>query len=400
VVGDGRDRANSSSRLAEAATSIQWVQLFAGDRAMKSKSLMLFAVATACGLIAMVGAQQLLSSQGQGAPKIRVLVALGEVDPGVKLTADLVAFREVPQDAVPEGAVTADEQYAERALKVRAFRGSIIQVAQLGEKGQFGTSLDIPEGFRLSSIPSTDTMTHSGIMQPGDRVDVVLTYKQNKRSKTGITEQVTQTKTILEYIQVYAIGNTRMGNEENESKGPAKDAKNVSLLVTPTQAEIIQLAKNKGELQLTLRGILDKKLVASKGTDEAQLEYLRGELADDNGEQEDSTAKTVTVPKEDEAEPKPSFAEFVQTEPAEPVAPPPAPEVPKWKIEVFRGDERKVYEIDDPDQLPSTTTTDATGNSPPQVTSKPGLWDSPLTRWMTGGNKGSAPKPATNTLAQ
>jgi pilus assembly protein CpaB len=358
---------------------------------------MLFAVAAGCGLVAMVGAQQLLSSRGQGAPKIRVLIARAEVEPGVKLNADLVGFRELPQDAVPEGAVTQEEQYTDRALKVRAFPGQVIQVAQLGEKGQFGTSLDIPSGMRLASIPASDTMTHSGIMKPGDRVDVVLTYKQNKRTKAG-AETVTLTKTILEYIQVYAIGNQRMGNEENEVKGNAKEAKNVSLIVTPIQAEIVQLAKNKGELHLTLRSVLDKALVASKGTDEAQLEYLRGELAEEKlvVDASDEGAKPATT---EPAEPvKPSFAEFVQAEPEAAPAPPPVVETPKWKVEVFQGDERKVYEVDDPNAVTPPTVTPAA--QPAAVTAVPSLWGSPLTKWLTGTGRPSAKPAANNTLAQ
>ncbi len=341
---------------------------------MKPKTLMLFAVATGCGLVAMVGAQQLLASRGSDVQKVRVLMARVEIEPGVKLTPDMVGFREMPIDAIPEGAVQKEEEYAERALKVRSFPGQVVLTAQLGEKGQFGTSLDIPDGMRIVTVPTNSTQTHSGIMKPGDRVDVVLTYKMDKK---GGSPQ-TLTKTILEYIQVYAMGNQTVGSEATEAGVTAKDVKNVSLMVSPIQVEIVELAKNKGQIHLSLRGILDKKLVASKGTDEAQLEYLRGELFN---EALDVAEKTEPKPAEPRpVAPEPTFAEFVQadTEPMEPEA---VPETPKWKMEIFQGDERKTYELDLPPPAAAPTAT-TTGESP-KVTAKPGFWN----QWMGGGRR-------------
>lgn len=360
---------------------------------MKPKTLMLFAVATGCGLVAMIGAQQLLASRGQDVERIRVLVARAEVEPGVKLTKDLVAFRDLPKESVPAGAVMQEEQFVERALKIRAFPGQIIQVAQLGEKGQFGTSLDIPAGMRLVTVPASATMIHSGIMKPGDRVDIVLTYKSHRKNSHG---PVSLTKTILEYIQVYAMGDQRMGSEAAESGATAKDVKNITLLATPTQTEILKLAESKGQIHLTLRGVLDKQLVASKGTDEAQLEYLRGELSDENLEPQQSeiTPEPVAVtppPPQPALEPAPqaSFAEFVETEPKD-TTPPAPPEAPKWKMEVFQGDERKVYELDLPvkevsqDAEPAVRTATGPGK----------FWMSSVTSWLAGtrGNSSETAK--------
>ena len=53
---------------------------------MKSKSLVLLAVAAGCGLVAMLGVQQMLSGSKQPAQvKIRILIAKADIDPGVPL---------------------------------------------------------------------------------------------------------------------------------------------------------------------------------------------------------------------------------------------------------------------------------------------------------------------------
>ena len=117
-------------------------------------------VAAGCGLVAMIGAQQMLA-RGPKAEMVKVLVARQEIDPGLRLTPDSVVFKEFPKDTVPEGAVTKEEEFAERALKTRGYPGQIILVPQLGEKGQFGTSLQIPEGKRLATLKVDAVGIHS-----------------------------------------------------------------------------------------------------------------------------------------------------------------------------------------------------------------------------------------------
>ena len=350
---------------------------------MKPKSLILFAVAAACGLVAMIGAQQLLSNRGPQTPMRKALVAKADVPIGVLLTKDLVAFKELPVDAVPEGAVTTEEEFAERALKSRAYPGQVILVAQLGEKGVLGTSIEIPKGMRLITVPVTATMIHSGIMKPGDRVDVVLTYNT---SRPGVGNQAF-TKTILEYIQVFAMGDLKMGVEPNDGKGVSKEVKNVSLLVTPTQAEIMKLAESKGTIHLTLRSIEDTEQVASAGTDEAQLADLRAELSDDHRPKtEPAPAPPAPEPVVNVEEPpaKPSFSEFLQNPKTVET---PAPK-PTWKIEVFQGEERKIHEVDLPEVGAATVATPVTTQ-----TSTPTALLAPMKQWLTGGFKRPAAKP-------
>ncbi len=347
---------------------------------MKPKSLILFAVAAGCGLVAMVAAQQMMAAnRGPAAETKRVLVARADVLVGVALTKDLVAFKDLPINAVPEGAVENEEQFADRSLKTRAYAGQVILQAQLDEKGVFGTSAEIPMGMRLASVPVTSTMIHSGIMKPGDRVDVVLTYNM---SRSGQGNQ-SYTKTILEYIQVFAMGDLKMGVEVNDGKGTSKEVKNVSLLLTPLQAEIMALAQSKGAVNLTMRSIKDTQLFGSQGTDEAQLAELRAELSDTPRNKPEATPVSTPTPEPvvQREEPKePSFSEFLQgpiaTEvPAEPVK-------ATWKIEVFQGDERKIHEVDLPNVDATTVATPVAAK-----TGAPTSLLAPMKQWLTGGQK-------------
>jgi pilus assembly protein CpaB len=350
---------------------------------MKPKSIMLFVVAAGCGLVAMIGVQQMMSSKGKQTPRARVLVARAEIEPGVRLTEDLVGFREIPIDAIPEGAVTNADEYNERALRVRAFPGQVIQIAQLGEKGQFGTSLDIPAGMRLVTVPVNATMIHSGIMKPGDRVDLVLTYEVMRR---GAGRQFL-TKTILQYIQVYALGDVRLGSEVLDSKAPVKDVKNVSLLVSQKQAELVKFAERLGTLHLTLRGVLDKEAVSTEVTDAETLQSLKADISDaePKPESREATVEAPPAPVDEEVK-QPSFAEFVQAEPPTPVVVAAAPK-PVWKMEIYEGQEKKTYELELPSPPVEENTSASAGDNQ-------GVWNSPLLNWLGGQRR---EKPATTT---
>ena len=144
---------------------------------MKMKSLVLLVMAIGCGFVAMLGVQQVLS--GDKKPRVetsKVLIAVTNIMPGQPLDDTNVAFKDWPKAEIPEGAVTTHEQYQDRSLRVAAVPNEIVMSAKLNEKGVFGGSSEIPTGMRVATVPVNITKTHSGLIMPGDRVDVVVTY--------------------------------------------------------------------------------------------------------------------------------------------------------------------------------------------------------------------------------
>jgi pilus assembly protein CpaB len=220
---------------------------------MKLKSLILMAVAAACGLVAMVGMQQVLSGDKNKEKKEvgKVLVAMADIAPGHPLNETNVVFREWTIENIPPGAVTTKEQYEERSLRVGAVANEVVMQAKLGKKGEIGVSSAIPEGMRVATVQVNTTKTHSGSIMPGDRVDVVVTYK----IKAAGLGMVSKAKTVLEYIEVFATDNIRQGSAVSEKAGENQEinAKNISVLVTPDQYNLLMLAETKGQLTLALR---------------------------------------------------------------------------------------------------------------------------------------------------
>lgn len=304
---------------------------------MKMKSLMLLAVAVGCGLVALLGVQQVLSSdRGEKIAKVRVLVARMEIEPGVPLGKDNVDLREVPKDGVPENAVTKVEDYEERALTTRVYANQVICLPQLGEKGVFGATINIPDGMRVVTIPVNATTTHSGMLKPGDRVDVLATF-QLQRPGLG---SVTRTKTILEYIEIFATDSVRSGAEEPSKASSAKDGvKNVSLLVNPKQANVLKLAENKGTVHLALRSKTDILRTDKTDIDESNLESLEALFDGDNSANRPNSAKAEPVE-------KPTFSDYL----AEPQKEEPkVSNKPTWKVTIFNGGKKEVQEVELPE---------------------------------------------------
>ncbi|QDU40734.1 hypothetical protein Mal4_50940 [Maioricimonas rarisocia] len=316
---------------------------------MKPKTLVLLTVAAGCGLLAMLGIQQAMQG-GQAAaavPKTKVLVAAQDILPGVVLTKELVAFKEMPVTSAPEDGISTEEEYVERALIYPVMAGDIIRQSKLSEKGGGGRSLQIPKGMRVISIPVNDTHTLSGLLQPGDRVDVLVTYK-SRNTRGG---SVTKTKTLLEYTEVFSVDARTVTDVNGET---AQSAKIVSLLVTPEQVNYVKLAENKGTLAISWRHRMDDEQVQISEIDETLMEELqgtvgmhesRGEFA---GEGDDEFGESETTDVADADQDVSAFLDQQQQQA------PPVEEVvqvkPTWTMDVYVGNDMNSHEWEIPEE--------------------------------------------------
>lgn len=326
---------------------------------MKMKSLILFAVAIGLGLVAMLGVQKAMSQNQTETEYAQVLVASSDIAPGVPLDETNVAFKKWPLDAVPQGAVVKQEQYVERSLKAAAVTGEVIMQAKLGEKGVFGASSEIPDGMRAVTVSVDPTKTHSGQIQPGDRVDVLVTYKY--RGDRGMSSR---TKSILEYIEVFSVDNRRASVTDEKQE---VSAKNISLLVTPDNANLLMLAENKGTLHLALRHKGDKDPAKADTVDDSIFDdidtqfALRGESEEGEGEDGNPEGENANAPDPN------NIAKALERElagqgnssekpPASSPTDPSAEELPvetvpeTWTIQIYAGEEVRTEEVELPEE--------------------------------------------------
>ena len=132
----------------------------------------------------------------------------------------------------------------------------------LPQESRFLASVLEP-GKRAISIEIGAVTGNSGLVQPGDRVDLILFTDLNddarSKEKSGFIA-----KTILEDMRVIAIDRKIayfiLGREEGpaDAKLPPPKRSTATLEVTPRQAEIITVARRMGTLSLSLRSNFER----------------------------------------------------------------------------------------------------------------------------------------------
>ena len=159
---------------------------------------------------------------------------------------------------------------------------------------------------------------------------------------------------ILTNIVIFSVDIVRHQDSADASKASAKP-ENVSLLVTPQQAQTLSYATQNGQLQLTLRSTTDDVAVETTEIDDEAFEGI-------------DTDEGVKVSEEDPAEPAPTKVSNTQMSGTEqdrlkaflnPNVPAPSESVPMpsmdtppaapkntWSITIYDGEEKRVETLE------------------------------------------------------
>ena len=231
---------------------------------MRAKSLVLLMLALGCGVVASVGIHQVISNRGEAGVEPEtstVFIAVKDIMVGEPIAAHMVKSEEWPKGRVPMGAISKLEDLENRRPKGRIYANSPILDSLLLTKGASdqGAADGIPKGYRLVSVKVDDVSGNASLIRPGDRVDVIvfLDHAANGGSAQPIT------RTILQDVKVYAVG--QLWDASSASGEKSISAKTVSLLVTPSQVEVVTQGSEMGRIRLASRSPDDKELTKVKG---------------------------------------------------------------------------------------------------------------------------------------
>lgn len=168
--------------------------------------------------------------------------------------------RAVPPQDVPAGAIveTPDTKAGLPGSLVRKFveAGSPITLADIlrpQDRG-FLASVLAPDS-RATSIRVDEESGVSGLIRPGDYVDVVLTqiFEKGESPRRALSE------TILRNVRVIAIDQEIVqGGRAPAAAVGAKPAQTVSLELAPEQVNKVTVARQIGKLSLTVRSAVDQ----------------------------------------------------------------------------------------------------------------------------------------------
>lgn len=173
----------------------------------------------------------------------RIPMALGDLEPGTVITNDHVGDGRIKETNIEPGVILHTRGLIGRVVKDRIPAGTPIQSAQLYPPG-VRPALEVAEGMRAVAISVNEsTGMVDGLIQPGEHVDIHFTPDPSSlpddRSRGGLT------MTLFRGVKILAINRGVAGSVANSGNS-------VTLELTPAQANIVNLARDKGKLALSL----------------------------------------------------------------------------------------------------------------------------------------------------
>jgi len=131
-------------------------------------------------------------------------------------------------------------------------------IVQPGERGFLAAVL--PQGKRAIAIPIGEVAGISGLILPGDRVDIILTYSV-AGDVIDSGRDIRASETMVKNLRVLALDqrldSAQTIDEKSGNIVPPPIARTATLEVSPEQAEVITLATTLGDMSLVLNSVRD-----------------------------------------------------------------------------------------------------------------------------------------------
>lgn len=178
---------------------------------------------------------------------IPVVVAKRDLLPGDSLNGENFAVRQVPREFVNADTLTPDVfgQLEHQRLAVGMKRGDMLLPAHAEGQGATVFSATLKNGRRAMTFEVDTVNSVSGMLRPGDRIDLML----SQRNTGGTQEEVT--RTLLSNMVVLATDQNL--KRRDEQTGQERSFSTVTLDLSPRDAQRLIVAKQAGRLTALLR---------------------------------------------------------------------------------------------------------------------------------------------------
>jgi pilus assembly protein CpaB len=233
---------------------------------MRAKTILtvLFLISLAVAVIVILRAMPTQGDANANTPKDEILVATVQLAAGTLLRAQDVTWQLVARPIEPGEIVRPSEGARQTKPEIDEETRAVVYGAAMrpahdtaaGEPIRRGSivrpgdrdflQVVLTPGARAISIPVITGGASTGLLFPGDRVDVILT--QNFKGEGTTITRRSVSETVVENLRVLAI-------DALDAKAGGSFGRTVSLEVTPEQAEKINVATELGKLSLTLRSV-------------------------------------------------------------------------------------------------------------------------------------------------
>lgn len=185
-------------------------------------------------------------------PVRQLVVAAQDLKAGDSLNASLLHIVNWPASQPIIGSFTVPQELAGRVLLISVPSGEpILSHDLVSPSASTGIASVIPNGMRAVSVRAPEEQgAVTGLVTPGSRVDVYVTYNANEDG--GFVSSL-----VLQDIGVLASGEKPTGTEMR-----LRSDNVMTLLVTPEEAAQLTVASSFGKVTFALRNGTDKALIS------------------------------------------------------------------------------------------------------------------------------------------
>ncbi len=236
-----------------------------------NRSVLLLVAALALGGLSAFGVKRYIEGQvadiearNKGNKMVRVLVPKEDLPKGAAITDKNVATREVPAEWAHSGAITPDQfdRVESQKLAYPAGRGEAVLWSMLEGQRAPSFSARLTSGRRAITVPVDEVNSISGMLQPGDRIDLMVSARKDNRAVMF---------PLMQNVIVLATGSQAVVTTGQDGKEGRRTYSTITLDASPHDAQRVLAAREVGKLAALLRSPGDNSEVFSSRRDALAL---------------------------------------------------------------------------------------------------------------------------------
>jgi pilus assembly protein CpaB len=213
------------------------------------------------------------AAANRGKETVSVVVAKRDLERGDPLTAAVVAVRQIPKEYVHQSAVRPEQfgSFERQRLAAPLRRGETLLTSHTEGNGSNVFSATLKKGWRALTFEVDSVNSISGMLRPGDRIDLIYSSKGRLGEDTTVP--------LLSNVSVLATD--QMVTKRDETTGKERSFSTITLEVSPFDADRIIVAKAAGQLTAVLRHPDDEAANRTRALSAASLTGGGAALHDD-----------------------------------------------------------------------------------------------------------------------
>ena len=199
---------------------------------------------------------------------VGVVVARRDLQRGDPVSAETMAVRQIPTDLAPSSGISPErfESYIGSTLALSVRSGEPLLTVAIAGSDAAHFSQRLRTGFRAITIAVDEVNALSGMLQPGDRIDLMLTARAADARNDGHD----QTIVLMQDVLILATGrqvHPDLRGDAESSKSPERQFGAITIEVDPDRAQRLIVAQRSGRITAILRNPTDRGAISKAAMD-------------------------------------------------------------------------------------------------------------------------------------